>query len=151
MGVRTEAPDLILHGSGQGMVCVDLSHQIPVTNAVPIPDGFNLRWEGERDTDYPGGGLYTWDSGLNQLTRWELRSRSEAETLVSGLVSGASVGNIVLSWPSAVGKSYVVQKALSITSPDWSDYSPPLSGTGSPLTWNTPLNTSNQYYRVREE
>lgn len=58
-----------------------------------------------------------------------------------------SGGNVVLTWPSVLGKRYRIQQSTSLTSPNWTAVTNYLNGTGAEVTDSTP-SAAGAFYRV---
>jgi hypothetical protein len=71
---------------------------------------------------------------------------------VSGVTAALNQSNssIDLSWPCTPQQTYEIQYCSSLNDPDWYDYEPQVTATGSVVTVPLPLdNESQKFFRVK--
>lgn len=115
-----------------------------------IPDSWRLKHFGALnnllsapEADADGDGI---------PNRAEFRAGTDPNDAGSGLqlrAPGLLSGGPRLRWPTAPGKSYVLEVAGAIASTNWTAIATNISGTGRDIEFQTPPPAGPQFYRVR--
>ncbi|MEQ2007980.1 MAG: hypothetical protein ABMA26_14380, partial [Limisphaerales bacterium] len=115
-----------------------------------IPDAWRLRHFGAlnnmlsaANADADGDGIPNWA---------EFRAGTDPTDAGSGLqlrAPGLVSGGPRLRWPTAVGKTYVVEVSTALVSPNWVAIATGVVGNGRDIEFQTPPPAGPRFYRVR--
>ncbi len=115
-----------------------------------IPDAWRLRHFGAlnnllsaANADADGDGIPNWA---------EFRAGTDPADASSGLqlrAPGLVSGGPRLRWPTAVGKTYVVEVSTALVSPNWVAIATGIVGNGRDIEFQTPPPGGPRFYRVR--
>ncbi len=60
----------------------------------------------------------------------------------------ASGGGFTITFPTAVGQRYTIERGTNLDEPDWAPVAQEISGTGSPMTFTDPSAAPRLFYRI---
>ena len=129
---------------------VTLSDRSASTYGDGIPDSWRLRYFGsinnllsQASADADGDGANNWQ----EYTAGTDPTDGKSSLRVSSSPGAPSNNECVIRWPSISGKSYVIERSPSLSSPNWSAISTN-SGTGSDMEYHDTAVVGTRFYRV---
>ena len=120
-----------------------------------IPDSWRLRYFGSlsnllsaRDADADGDGAPNWAEYKAGTNPTDIKSCLRLQ--VAGSNQAGSPRRPLLSWPTTLGKTYLVEFATSILEPLWMPMATGIQGTGALVQFSDPdPGSAPRFYRVR--
>ncbi len=127
---------------------VTLSDRSRSTLGDAIPDSWRLKYFGTAyslasgaDVDADGDGVSNWAEFKAGTNPNDQNSRLHMQT--------GSASDMVVRWPTVVGKNYVIEASTSLFGSSWKPVSATIPGTGQLMEFRPTPDGSAQFYRVR--
>lgn len=83
--------------------------------------------------------------GPKTLKRYSLNVTTNLTVVVQS-TTGISGTNLLMTWASVLNTLYQIQESSDLST--WVDVGQVISGTGSAMSWSTPIISGSKYYRI---
>ena len=136
------------------------------SNGITMPNDFAAKWNGTTLYAETNAGAFGWtnlqfvvpaastsstlqfyfNNGPGAFGLDDVSVGTAAPVLQSATVTG---GNITFTWNGIANYSYQIQSTTNIITPNWTNMSAPITGTGNPVSASEPAGTGpKRFYRV---
>jgi hypothetical protein len=123
---------------------ITLSDRSTSTYGDGIPDSWRLRYFGTVNNLLSQAGA---DADGDGASNWQEYVAGTDPTDPSSVLRASANQNSVISWPSVLGKHYVIERSSSLFDPNWAPVST-ATGTGGTLQFQDTTGGSISFYRV---
>ena len=127
---------------------VTLSDRSASTLGDAIPDSWRLKYFGTAYNLMSGANVAVAGDGVSNWANFKAGTNPNDPNSRLRMQTG-SASDMVVRWPTVVGKNYVIEASTSLSGGSWTAVSATIPGTGQLMEFRpTPTGTA-QFYRVR--